>query len=771
MTQPVRLIILTLCLLAFSTVAANTIHINQVGYQSDGPKIAVLETSEDVTTFDLIDAQSNLVVYSGDVQQGETIDHWYADKIFYQLSFTEFSTPGEYYLELSSLDISSEHFIISSSPLFTETLPLVLDYFTKSRADTFDVDGGVNTEVWDYEKELLFFDSESKTADVRGGWYDASADMSKNISHLNFGNYTMPQHIPLSAYIMADTYDRIPEQLQSLGVKNEMQQEAIWGADYLVRILDPDGYFYINIFDNWTGDLEQRNICAYKKSGAEEGFRTTNWQAGFREGGGLAIAALARISSWGVGGDFTSNDYLTAAERAWDHLAQNDFLKAKEYADDGVLNFIDDYSILFAAIELYVITESSHYKEAAKERVLAIKNSLHSDGYFIADGDNRPFYHAADAGLPVIALSRFIDVFSGEAESDAAREAIKTHLDYLLSVTNEVDNPFGYARQHIWVGGTVSDGHRTGATLQSGFFIDHTNETEYWWQGENARLASLASAALIGGRHLAHSETTAQGISPELHEYAMNQLSWILGKNPYDICFMNGKGRNNPPPYFVEKEPFQTSLDGGIANGITGAHDDGTGITWNTSDTEWGNWRWIEQWIPHAHWFMMAVAATVDINDSDSSPVSSDQDSPSSSESESSHSSEEKGISSSLNAKTESSESSDERNSSSNDISSSSGVEDVESSEDVAPLHTQLGLSNDYTITQRNSKLILTFSRSLSKNLQYKLFDLFGREVQSGMLAAAESSIIKTNGIYAGVLLLKIDNYDSKIIRMAHVPK
>ncbi len=336
MIKQLTLTLLLLCLHFVHTVSANTIHINHIGYQSAGPKIAVLETSDQVTTFDLLDAQTNATVFSADVEQAENIPHWYADKTYYQLSFGSYTTPGEYYIKVNATDISSLPFTIAATPLFTETLPLVLDFFTKSRADTFDIDGGVNPEVWNYEKNLEFFDSEGKkTADVRGGWYDASADLSKNISHLNYGNYTMPQHIPLSAYIMADIYDNIPDKLNTLNIKEAMQQEAIWGADYLVRILDPEGYFYINIFDNWTGDLEQRNICAYKKVDDAEGYRTTAWQAGFREGGGLAIAALARISSWGVGGDFSSDDYLKAAERAWDHLADNDFQKAKEYADVG----------------------------------------------------------------------------------------------------------------------------------------------------------------------------------------------------------------------------------------------------------------------------------------------------------------------------------------------------------------------------------------------------------------------------------------------------
>ncbi|MCO5934018.1 hypothetical protein NAF17_00580 [Mucilaginibacter sp. RB4R14] len=51
-------------------------------------------------------------------------------------------------------------------------------------------------------------------------------------------------------------------------------------------------------------------------------------------------------------------------------------------------------------------------------------------------------------------------------------------------------NPFGYARQSFMFKGKVKDG----------FFIPHENVTCWWWQGENVRLGSLATAAVIGGR-------------------------------------------------------------------------------------------------------------------------------------------------------------------------------------------------------------------------------------------------------------------------------
>ena len=100
--------------------------------------------------------------------------------------------------------------------------------------------------------------------------------------------------------------------------------------------LDKEGYFYTNVFDQWTGNLSARTICAFENS---SGTKTSDYQAALREGGGVSIAALARVSQWASGGDFTPAEYLNAAEKAWAHLKINN----ASYADDGVENFLDDF--------------------------------------------------------------------------------------------------------------------------------------------------------------------------------------------------------------------------------------------------------------------------------------------------------------------------------------------------------------------------------------------------------------------------------------------
>ena len=359
--------------------------------------------------------------------------------------------------------------------------------------------------------------------------------------------------------------------------------EALYGADYVMRSLSPSNYFYMTVFSYFKKDLAARRVVGLLANSKT----TSDYQCAFREGGGMAIAALARISQWKTHGEFSSAQYLAAAERAFAHLQVNN----TKYDDDGKENIIDDYCALMAASELWIATGKTEYRDAARQRAKNLNARMSPEGYFIANDSNRPFWHAADAGLPIIALARYLDKEDDTTARTAALATIKKALDYNLRATAEVSNPFGYARQSFLFRGKVKDG----------FFIPHENESGWWWQGEDARLSSLATAAIVGGR-LVYPGQGAYGIKPELATYASDQLTWILGNNPFDICLMYQFGKNNVP--YMAAMLGHGSGRGGISNGITGkeGNPDGSGIDFKMHAN--GNeWRWTEQWIPHSGLF------------------------------------------------------------------------------------------------------------------------------------------------------------------------
>jgi hypothetical protein len=62
---------------------------------------------------------------------------------------------------------------------------------------------------------------------------------------------------------------------------------------------------------------------------------------------------------------------------------------------------------------------------------------------------------------------------------------------------------------------------------------------------------------------------------------------------------------NDPVPF----EPGAPNTPGGIVNGITAGVNDESDIAFRppayAEDPE-NNWRWTEQWLPHAAWFLLA---------------------------------------------------------------------------------------------------------------------------------------------------------------------
>jgi hypothetical protein len=557
-----------------STTAAPLFHMNHLGFDTVGPKHVVVEGAAGLARYTIV-GSDHAAVWCGSLGS-IAFGAWGSSNSFYAVDFTELTRPGNYRLQIGNA--LSDPFEIGDSHLFASTFANVLGYFKSSRAD--------DPDVWAADASIPFFGSSAR-ADVRGGWYDASGDISKYLSHLSYANFMNPQQIPLVAWALAWVYDQGGTALAASGSAADLQAEALWGADYLLRVLDPAGYFYIDVFDGWSGNVGARQICAFE---GQYGGMTADWQSALREGGGMSIAALARVARWKVDGTFTSAQYLAGAKSAFDYLNTN----GVKYADDGKENVIDDYTGLLAASELFATTQDAAYLQAARARATSLVGRLGADGYFIADGATRPFWHASDAGLPTVALARYVQIETDASKRNLAKQAIQTHLNYLLGVTSAVANPFGYARQHI-AAGTAS------------FFIPHDNESGYWWQGENARLASLAAAALMGAKALGNTGTQYL----DLLRFAGNQIDWILGNNPYDICFLNGSGKNNPPPYCASKTQGGT-LVGGISNGITGANADGSGIQWKGTapySACGDDWRSVEQWIPHSAWFMVATAA------------------------------------------------------------------------------------------------------------------------------------------------------------------
>jgi hypothetical protein len=390
-----------------------------------------------------------------------------------------------------------------------------------------------------------------------------------------------------------------------------MLAEAMFGADYLVRLKVPNGSFYRSVMNGGVDQVpEKRKIAGEMKrfgiesnpgQGAKEMVESANndleYEVSYRSGGGIAIAALAMASTYPVSGDFANSDYLKAAEDAFEFLEKENL----KLVNDGKENIVDDYCALAAATELYRATHKQQYKLVADKRAKSLMSRQITAGgyqnYWRADDAQRPFFHASDGGFPVVSLLYYAEIADPSTKQQVL-ETVKRSLQFELAITNEVNNPFGLSREYVQ--------DKTGARRTS-FFFPHNSDAAPWWQGENARLASMATAAHLAARVFASDGPFRR----QLETYAGNQLNWILGLNPFDSCMLNGVGRNNPPYMYFDSWEF-TNAPGGISNGITSGFHDENDIDYLLPYRQTGadnDWRWGEQWLPHAAWYLLAVAS------------------------------------------------------------------------------------------------------------------------------------------------------------------
>ncbi|MGC2618699.1 MAG: glycoside hydrolase family 9 protein [Acidobacteriaceae bacterium] len=579
--------------------------VDQVGYETAASKVAVIETTAEtsLSAFTLVDNDSGRVVFTGTLQPVGAVGHW-SDWQFWKADFSTWQTPGQYMLRVAIPGgvAGSCAFEIGNDLLERETLSNILYYFKGQRASG-DMDRA--------DRHLLLPEKPGGWIDVHGGWYDATGDYGIHLSHQNPTSYFNPQQVPLVAWTLLASYERLKDRHDDNFSEYERRllDEGLYGADFLVRIWRPDGSFLESINapgprklskDRAIGNPNWRTRIKTSANQSTESISPVTgphaYEASFRAGGGMAIAALALASTMPEDGDFPRARYLATAEAAFAFLQAHN----AELLNDHKENILDDYCALMAATELYRASHKPVYLEAADRRANRLMSRLISAGayhdYWSADGETRPIFHPSDAGLPVVSLLRYAEIASPQ-QQERVRQAVRESLQFELWTTHQVNNPFGYARQLVRMGN---------GEVRTVFFFPHDTEAAPWWQGENARLASLAAAARMAAPLFA----ADPAFHNALESYADDQLHWILGRNPYDTSMLMGSDHGNAAYMFFRSWKY-TNAPGAIINGITAATNDEDGIAFNEGYAVTGkdeDWRWTEEWLPHAAWFLYAVS-------------------------------------------------------------------------------------------------------------------------------------------------------------------
>ncbi len=211
---------------------------NQLGYDSFGPKRAVIRgTADDQFSFFTVRKYpQDTLVLRGTAAAGTGVDKW-RNWRFWTLDFGDLQAEGTYVIETNDQTgqaVRSFPFRVQPNVLKRFTISDVLFYFKGQRVS------GVFDKA---DRHIAFQDADRKPIDAHGGWYDASGDYGIHFSHLDFATWFNPQQAPGVAFSLGKTLELLearhdPEYRQIL---IKLTDELAWGADFLVRMKDPEG--------------------------------------------------------------------------------------------------------------------------------------------------------------------------------------------------------------------------------------------------------------------------------------------------------------------------------------------------------------------------------------------------------------------------------------------------------------------------------------------------------------------------------------------------
>src|SRR6202012_5185008 len=124
---------------------------------------------------------------------------------FWTIDFTPYTAAGTYRLRVNGA--TSWPFIIGNNVLEKATLSDILYYFKGQRAAGLldQADHHLPLPAAARINPASAIPSAVDTLDLHGGWYDATGNYGKHLSHLSFSSYFNPQQIPFVVYSLLKT--------------------------------------------------------------------------------------------------------------------------------------------------------------------------------------------------------------------------------------------------------------------------------------------------------------------------------------------------------------------------------------------------------------------------------------------------------------------------------------------------------------------------------------------------------------------------------------
>lgn len=519
------------------TPGINKIIYSTTGYLQNGNKTAIVNTNHTKNRFQLICSRDNKIVFNGEIKRRKT-----SIGEFDVLDFTPFNQPGEYSIRVG--EVTTPSFCIGDK-LWENSLWRVLNFIFCQRCG-YAVPGVHSTCHVD-----LCSRHDDKSISYAGGWHDAG-DLSQQT--LQTGDVT---------FALLEAYNKLKD--HNLPLAMRMLEEAEWGLEFILKNRYGDGYRASSVGlliwqDGVFGTKDDISSVRVQNLAFDN----------FLYAGYEAYAAMT------IDRDPMLQEYLLK-------VAKEDFeFGMKKYREDGYGGFIHFYehsyntsqsqymaTISWSASMLYQLTGDEYYARIATEyiqytldcqRKEPLKDKDSTRGFFYRDKARQSIVHYNHQSREQVYMQAMILLCETQPNHpDYGRwiESINLYSNYLKSLMpytapygmipsgvyhlEEYKDTQGFQSLHLFPPSNAKELYveqvRKGTKLDDEHYVKRFPVWFSIFNGNTAVHLSMGKAAALCGNFLKDKELLAIGLE---------QLYWVVGKNPFGQSLIYGEGHNYP---------------------------------------------------------------------------------------------------------------------------------------------------------------------------------------------------------------------------------
>lgn len=527
------------------------------GYFPWAEKLAVFPDQIGESMFSVVDDRTGLAHFRGRLRPTPICDSrpLVAD-------FTEMQSLGIFRIECGS--VKSEPFCIDNNVLAAPTQK-VLHFIWCQRCgiEIPFVHGKCHLDncrpallrarSWNREEKEALLKQMGDHVDLTGGWHDAGI---------------VDQYTPNTAWItyalcrLAETgtikWDRNGDE------RDDILDEAAWGAEWLLKLLMPDGDL-INSSpgdawwtDNQIGTPDDRrcDVCG------------TYPQYHF-----AVLAAQGRVArAFSKSRPELVRKSLAHAQKTWD------FVMTKRWRDRTTSTLDTFAPCAIAGIELWLATGEERYKDVATEMLNLMADCQETEGeligfFYTSPRHERIFRHRMGLGEVIYAFALGCETMINHPDRNRWMEVLWRYVQRYVRTVNGYNAPYRILPYGLYDADEApllfgAEGWWVTPWDQRAFAL-FPRADEYNIQIGTRKLCRIRSAT--SGQHRFWL-TEAVGLAAAARvlqdrqalTQALRHVNWLLGLNPFSMTMLWSEGYRSPTPYC----PMPGLMVGSIGLGI-----------------------------------------------------------------------------------------------------------------------------------------------------------------------------------------------------------